>query len=452
MKKVITYGTYDFLHHGHVRLLERAKALGDYLVVGVTADGFDHVRGKINVCQSLTERIEGVRATGLADNTIVEEYEGQKIDDIKRLEIDIFTVGSDWIGKFDYLKEYCEVVYLDRTEGISSSEIRSAKNPLRLGLMGGGSVVRKYLAESAYVNGIQPSGLFCAEDGDACDRIDSAVCRCASYQELLDSSDAVFVASHPSGHYDSIKEALEQKRHVLCESPIATSEAECRELFDLADQKGLVLAEAIKTAYSTAYHRLLLLAKSGRIGRIVSVQATCTSLLDLQTSSIPLSKKWTSVTAWGPAALLPILQLLGTKYSHATMYKCSLAKDPSFDAYGKIDLMYPGAIGTAVFGKAVKSEGSLIVSGTEGYIFVPAPWWKTDYFEIRKEDPDQNRRFFYQLDGEGIRHELVSFAKAVELGACHPPIERDTSLAIARIVEKFARGDDCLYLKPLDYE
>lgn len=160
MKKVITYGTYDFLHHGHVRLLERAKALGDYLVVGVTADGFDHVRGKINVCQSLTERIEGVRATGLADNIIVEEYEGQKIDDIKRLEIDIFTVGSDWIGKFDYLKEYCEVVYLDRTEGISSSEIRSAKNPLRLGLMGGGSVVRKYLAESAYVNGIQPSGCF----------------------------------------------------------------------------------------------------------------------------------------------------------------------------------------------------------------------------------------------------------------------------------------------------
>ena len=125
MKKVITYGTYDFLHYGHIRLLERAKALGDYLIVGVTADDFDKVRGKINVQQTLVERIEAVKATGLADKIIVEEYEGQKIDDIKRYGVDVFTVGSDWVGKCDYLKEYCDVVYLERTEGVSSSEIRA---------------------------------------------------------------------------------------------------------------------------------------------------------------------------------------------------------------------------------------------------------------------------------------------------------------------------------------
>ena len=84
MTKVITYGTYDLLHYGHIRLLERAKALGDYLIVGVTADDFDKTRGKINVQQSLMERIEAVKATGLADKIIVEEYEGQKIDDIKK--------------------------------------------------------------------------------------------------------------------------------------------------------------------------------------------------------------------------------------------------------------------------------------------------------------------------------------------------------------------------------
>ena len=83
MTKVITYGTYDLMHYGHVRLLERAKALGDYLIVGVTAEDFDKQRGKINVKQSLEERIANVRATGLADQIIVEEYEGQKIDDIK---------------------------------------------------------------------------------------------------------------------------------------------------------------------------------------------------------------------------------------------------------------------------------------------------------------------------------------------------------------------------------
>lgn len=130
MKKVITYGTYDLLHYGHIALLERAKKLGDYLIVGVTSDAFDKNRGKLNVQQSVVERIEAVKATGLADEIIVEEYEGQKISDIKKYGIDIFAIGSDWEGKFDYLKEFCEVVYLKRTEGISSSELRENLNPV----------------------------------------------------------------------------------------------------------------------------------------------------------------------------------------------------------------------------------------------------------------------------------------------------------------------------------
>ena len=109
MVKVITYGTYDLLHYGHINLLKRAKELGDYLIVGITTDDFDKTRGKINIHQSLIERIEAVKATNLADKIIVEEYEGQKIDDIKKYGIDIFTVGSDWQGKFDYLNEYCKV-------------------------------------------------------------------------------------------------------------------------------------------------------------------------------------------------------------------------------------------------------------------------------------------------------------------------------------------------------
>lgn len=112
MTKVITYGTYDLLHYGHIKLLERAKALGDYLIVGVTADDFDKTRGKINVQQSLMERVAGVQATGLADEVIIEEYEGQKIDDIQKYAIDVFAIGSDWEGHFDYLNDYCRVIYL----------------------------------------------------------------------------------------------------------------------------------------------------------------------------------------------------------------------------------------------------------------------------------------------------------------------------------------------------
>ena len=143
MVKVITYGTYDLFHYGHQRLLERAKALGDYLIVGVTSDSFDLTRGKINAQQSLMERIESVRATGLADEIIVEEYEGQKIDDIKRYGVDIFTVGSDWKGKFDYLNDFCKVVYLDRTQGVSSSEIRAEERELRIGLVGNSNLINK---------------------------------------------------------------------------------------------------------------------------------------------------------------------------------------------------------------------------------------------------------------------------------------------------------------------
>ena len=152
VKKVITYGTYDLLHYGHIKLLERAKALGDYLVVGVTSDDFDRTRGKINVKESLMERVEAVRKTGLADEIIVEEYEGQKIDDIKRLGIDIFTVGSDWVGKFDYLNEFCKVVYLDRTAGVSSTEIRTQNGIVRIGVIGRSHVVAKFETESHFVN------------------------------------------------------------------------------------------------------------------------------------------------------------------------------------------------------------------------------------------------------------------------------------------------------------
>ena len=114
MKKVITYGTFDLFHEGHYKLLERARALGDYLIVGVTTEHFDEIRGKVNVIDPILERIDNVRQTGFADEIIIEDHEGQKIEDIQRYGVDTFTVGSDWVGTFDYLKVFCNVVYLDR--------------------------------------------------------------------------------------------------------------------------------------------------------------------------------------------------------------------------------------------------------------------------------------------------------------------------------------------------
>lgn len=448
MRKVITYGTYDLLHYGHIRLLERARALGDYLIVGVTADSFDKVRGKINVSQSLAERIESVRATGLADEIIVEEYEGQKIDDIKNLKIDVFTVGSDWKGHFDYLCEYCEVVYLDRTEGVSSTEIRTERSALRLGFIGDSREMIKHVSETKFVNGLEVSGSF-----DPYRTEGAKVLSCesfASYKDLLALSDAVFVISQPKDHFKHVTAALLAGKHVICESPLALTEVECCNLFDLANTQGVVLFEALKTAYATAYHRLLLLVQSGRIGRIVSIQATCTSLFDLKSDDSSLDEKWTAADMWLPTVLLPVFQLLGTKPVSFTMYKSMLKERPDFDAFGKIDLVYDGAIGSALFGKAIKSEGSLIISGTDGYVYVPAPWWKTDYFEIRREDQSQNRCFFYQLDGEGIRYELASFARTVESGNGFRFVEKETSVAIARLFGEFVDGGRCILLDSIE--
>ena len=428
MTRVITYGTYDLLHYGHIRLLERAKALGDYLIVGVTAEDFDKTRGKINVEQSLVERMEAVRATGLADEIIVEEYEGQKIDDIRRYDIDIFTVGSDWVGKFDYLNEYCKVVYLDRTQGVSSTEIRSERQTLKIGFVGDGPVLEKYYRESSFVNGMDVSGRLSIDD---CQQDDFE----SEYEKLLEVSDAVYLATHPDGHYREIKKAINYGVHVLCESPIAKRSAECKELQNLACSKGLTLMDAIKTAYATAYARLLLLAKSGKIGKVVSVDATCTSL-----SAGSGSKKQGSMDLWGPTALLPIIQLLGDEWASESYVACFSENDQNLDTFVKASFVYQDAAASFKVGSSVKSEGELIIAGTDGYIFVPAPWWKTDYFEIRREDPNDNKRYFYQLDGEGIRYQLVAFARAIEKGTSFSGVSNDDSIAIAKMMEHFSSG------------
>ena len=408
MTKVITYGTYDLLHYGHIRLLERAKKLGDYLIVGVTADDFDKSRGKINVQQSLMERVEAVKATGIADEIIIEEYEGQKIDDIRRLDVDIFTVGSDWKGKFDYLNEYCKVVYLDRTEGVSSSEIRSEKRKTKIGLVGESHILAKFENECNYVNGIEVIGCYS-------ERPELLNLKCNkfynSFESLMKDVDALYIISHPTKHYEQIKTALQNYKHVICESPIALNRDNAEELFALAKENSCVLLDGIKTAYSTAFSRLLLLVKSGRIGKVLSVDATCTSLEDLE--NIDYSVRWNSMAQWGPTAMLPIFETLGTNYSDYNIFSKYKNKEYQYDIFTRISFTYPDSVATLKVGNGVKSEGELIISGEKGYIYVPAPWWKTDYFEVRYEDSAKNKRYFYQLDGEGIRYEIMTFLKMI---------------------------------------
>ncbi|EAC8554794.1 glycerol-3-phosphate cytidylyltransferase [Listeria monocytogenes] len=123
MKKVITYGTFDLLHWGHIHLLKRAKALGDYLIVAISSDEFNRIKHK-EAYHSYEHRKLIIEAIRYVDEVIPENNWDQKRDDIEKYGIDVFVMGDDWEGEFDFLKEVCEVVYLPRTEGISTSQIK----------------------------------------------------------------------------------------------------------------------------------------------------------------------------------------------------------------------------------------------------------------------------------------------------------------------------------------
>lgn len=120
---ILTYGTFDLLHKGHINLFSRAKKLGDVLVVGLSTDEFNREKGKQSYF-TFSERYKLLQLVPSIDLIIPESSWEQKIDDINKYNIDIFVMGSDWTGKFDYLKDYCEVVYLPRTDNISSSQIK----------------------------------------------------------------------------------------------------------------------------------------------------------------------------------------------------------------------------------------------------------------------------------------------------------------------------------------
>ena len=236
---------------------------------------------------------------------------------------------------------------------------------------------------------------------------------------------------------------LEQHKHVLCESPIALSTAEFEELRDLAKTNKCILFDAIRTAYSTAYHQLLLLVKSGVIGEVVSVDSICTSLRNLDPNGDNKYKNaWNSICSWGPTAMLPIFQILGVDYLQKNITSKIIDEDSMYDSFTKIAFVYPKAVASLKVGNGVKSEGELIISGTKGYIYVPAPWWKTDYFEIRHENPADNKRYFYQLDGEGIRNELVSFIRAINYQVSKDQIEELSSFGFVKILNDYYHSID----------
>ena len=439
MKKIITYGTYDLLHQGHINLLRRAKELGDYLIVGVTNDNFDRERGKLNVCNNVLERVEAVKATGLADLIIIEDYFGQKIDDIQKYDVDVFAIGSDWEGKFDYLSEYCEVVYLPRTEGISSTMLREEKQAtIKVGIVGCGNIAKRFVPEANYVNGVEIIGAFDCDMtmADAFVKSNSLPKMFNSFEEMLKEVDAVYVATPHLSHYTYCKQALMAKKHVLCEIPLVLKKEQAEELYKLAEEQGVILMEANKTAHCPAFNHLMVMIKSGAIGEVVDIEASLSRLLpDKTRREFDPAQAGGSMYESGVYPLLPIFRLLGSDYKNLNIYS---RMENGVDIYTKGVLRYPTAVCSFKLGLGVKTEGNLVISGTKGYAYVPAPWWKTDYFELRYEDQNLNKKYFYKWDGEGLRYEIQEWMSCIiNKRFSSARLRRRESIAMAGVMQQF---------------
>lgn len=441
MTKVITYGTFDLFHEGHYRLLQRAKALGDYLIVGVTTEHFDQARGKVNVVDPIMTRIENVKKTGFADEIIVEDHEGQKIEDIQKYGIDIFTEGSDWTGYFDYLNAFCKVVYLERTPDISSTLIRGDRFKLiRVGIVGTGRIAPRFLKESKFVSGLIVT---CAynpvKNGDnRFKREDEIRVYHKSYEDFLKHVDAVYIASPHETHYEYAKQAILAHKHVLCEKPMTFTYGEAVELYLLAGRENVVLMEGIKAAYCPGFQQLINVAVSGAIGEIKDVEACFSRIADTDSREMTDDKYGGAFLEFGGYPLLPIFKIFGTNYERMNIE--SIDSESGIDLYTKISFKYKGGLAMAKTGVGVKSEGQLIIAGTKGYVIAESPWWLTKKFEVRYEDPNKIEHYEPRFLGDGLRYEISEFIKRINgTSDMVYRLTADESIAMAKVVEEFMK-------------
>lgn len=444
MRKIITYGVFDLFHEGHKRLLERAKALGDYLIVGVTTDQYAYYRGKYCLVDSVETRLKNVRGCPYVDEVILEDHDGQKVEDIEKYGIDVFAIGDDWYGKFDYLSSFCQVVYLERTPGISSSLLREGRyTQLRMGLIGCGRIADRFMQEVGYLRDIQMVALY-HPSPDSSETVNTflgkhtSVAKVRTLEKLFDLVDALYIASPHATHYEYAKAALLAGRHVLCEKPMVLSRAQAEELFQIAEEKNCVLMEAIKTAYCPGFLNLISLAKSGVIGEIYDVESCFTKLTPKNYREWKDISSGGSLTELGSYTLLPVIKLLGTR--DLSWRFDSVTDENGIDSYTKVFFRSGTRMGTAKSGLGVKSMGELIVSGSKGFILADAPWWKTTTFSIHHEDASDVRYVSNTFAGEGLRYEIGDFLYRVRgyEGRSYKLLPAE-SIKMAEIMEDFLK-------------
>lgn len=317
----------------------------------------------------------------------------------------------------------------------AESIARYQSNYLRIGVIGTGSIARRFAQEMAYVEkvflaaaynpDIDELKKFCDEFGIASES--------QTLDDMFREVDAIYIASPCYSHYEYALKALEADKHVLCETPLTLAHKEALELYSIAEKRGLILMPALKTAYSQSFVNVINEALSGVIGEIVDISATVTTLLPQSVTVGFNNERLQDNTYYG---LLAVFKLLGTDYKKVSTFTRT---DDAKDLYIDATLEYEDAVAHVRAGTGVKSESSLVISGSKGYIYVPAPWWKPDYFEIRYENPYDNKKLYFPFESSGLRYEIKAFLDSIGMKDIKPAITKQEILKIIQLVNKYIR-------------
>lgn len=428
MKRVITYGTFDLFHKGHYNILKRAKDYGDYLVVAVTGENYDIGRGKLNVHDTLATRIENVKKTGLADEIIVEEYLGQKIGDIIKYDIDAFVIGDDWVGKFDHLSRYCEMVYLERTKGISSTQIRQETfDHYDIGIVCDIADDNRIIEEAKLLSGFEVKNVYFDDESVSEDFLKKYDVEnvYGSYEELLDSSDIIYLRCNLVKRINYIRKALEAKKHVVHDPPATINPDELKELFKIAHENNVIFMENIKMVHIYVFNQLLWMTQGGLIGDILSFNCSI-SKLDESRSNLFYDL--------AVLCLLPMLKIMGQDYSKSDF---KVTKNGDDIEFASMYFEYPNGISVINVGNKIRVNNQLEIIGTEGTIRMAGDWWKSKRFEIHKPGLTDVEVFNTNFEGDGFKYLIKELSRMLANNRINTKtILEDESLKIVEIFKE----------------
>lgn len=311
---------------------------------------------------------------------------------------------------------------------------------MKFGIVGTGRIAKRFVPEARAVKGIEIETVCNPHKESAKQFAEEMEINNYTHriEELAERVDAVYVATPHETHYDYTKEMLMRRKHVLCEKPMVFSRRQAEELFDLAKKHKCILMEGIKTAYCPGFQALVESAKKGKIGQIRDVEACFSRLTSSDVRELKDARYGGSFTEFGSYTLLPIMKLLGTNEAKTDFWM--VREENGIDGYTKASFDYVEAAGLSKTGLTAKSEGQLVVAGSEGYIVVQAPWWLTKHFEIRHEDPNLKECFDFSYEGQGLRYEIKAFVDNITgMGKNEIGVSPDESIWLADKMESFLK-------------